>query len=217
MAHTPDLSKMKKVCFQKEIKSPMGLITVEGPVTPAHLGRLMMDDKLKTFRAPDLQLKALQDIAALPEGRIVIGRMGQTIVGYVTFHYPDEFERWGEADMPELLEMGAIEVAPVARGVGLARTLLTVAFLDDAMEDFIVISTEYYWHWDLEGTKLSVWEYKDVMEKVLGTVNLRPVGTDEPEICSHPANSLMMRVGSRVDQASVEKFDNLRYRNRWHI
>ncbi len=28
------------------------------------------------------------------------------------------------------------------------------------MEDYIIITTEYYWHWDLKGTGLKVWEYR---------------------------------------------------------
>ena len=28
--------------------------------------------------------------------------------------------------------------------------------MDDAMEDYIIITTEYYWHWDLKGTGLNV-------------------------------------------------------------
>ncbi len=38
--------------------------------------------------------------------------------------------------------------------------------------------------------------------------------TDDPEISAHPANCLMARIGSRVDRASIEKFDRLRFSNR---
>ena len=39
--------------------------------------------------------------------------------------------------------------------------------------------------------------------------------TDDPEISSHPANCLMVRIGSRVPQESMQEFDSLRFRNRF--
>ena len=61
------------------------------------------------------------------------------------------------------------------------------------MEDYIIISTEYYWHWDLKGTGLDVWQYRKIMEKMMAAGGLEPAATDDPEICSHPANCLMVR------------------------
>ena len=40
------------------------------------------------------------------------------------------------------------------------------------MEDYIIITTEYYWHWDLKGTGLNVWEYRKVMEKMMNAGGL---------------------------------------------
>ena len=68
-------------------------IVVEGPVSPGHLLKLEMHSDLDAFRRPGDQHKALVEIAGLPEGRIIISRTNDTIVGYATFHYPDEIER----------------------------------------------------------------------------------------------------------------------------
>ena len=77
--------------------------------------------------------------------------------------------------------------------------MLKTAFADPAMENYIVISTEYYWHWDLKGTGLSVWEYRKVMEKVMGSVgNESGLPPTDPEITAHPANCLMARIGKNV-------------------
>lgn len=217
MSQGLDLSKMKMTCFRRELKVSEGFINIEGPVFSSYLSEHKMDPGLKQFRSPDLQWEALKEIADLPEGRVIAAIKKGTIVGYVTFHYPDEFGRWGRAKMPYLLELGAIEVAPRVRGRGVAPKLLQAAFDDPDMENFIVISTEYYWEWDLEGTGLSVWQYKNMMEKVLGIVNLRPVGTDDPEISAHPANCLMTRFGNKVDYESLQKFEVLRYKNKFTI
>lgn len=190
-------------------------LLIEGPISGADLAAMSFDEGLKAFRIPDMQHKALIEIADLPEGRIIVAREGDHVLGYVTFLYPDPLERWSQAKLPDLLELGAIEISQSVRAGGVAKKLLEVSFLDDAMEDYIIITTEYYWHWDLKGTGLDVWEYRKVMEKVMGSVGMIWVATDDPEICSHPANCLMAKIGKRVPQESVVAFDNMRFQNRF--
>jgi acetoin utilization protein AcuA len=203
-----------KTYYAKTVSLQTGEIVVEGPVTPDRIQELTFHEGLKAFRPAPKQQAALVGIAELPEGRIIIARSEELVVGYVTYLFPDPMERWSEAQMDNLLELGAIEIAAPYRSGGLAKALLEVSFLDDAMNDYIVMSTEYYWHWDLDSTKLSVWEYKEVMKKVMGSVGMEQFATDEPEICSHPANMLMARFGTRVDLESIERFNNVRFKNR---
>ncbi|HLQ72448.1 MAG TPA: N-acetyltransferase, partial [Bacillota bacterium] len=40
---------------------------------------------------------------------------------------------------------------------------------------------------------------------------LYPAATDDPEIISHPANCLMVRIGKNVPEASIQQFDRLRF------
>ena len=198
-----------------EIKHKNGNIVVEGPITADYLASLDFHEGLVAFRPPAQQHKALIEIAALPEGRILIVRDANQIVGYVTYLYPDPLERWSQGKIENLIELGAIEVIPKFRGGGVGKTLLRVSMMDDAMEDYIILTTEYYWHWDLKGTKLNVWEYRKVMEKMMNAGGLEYYATDDPEISSHPANCLMARIGKRIDQDSVQKFDGLRFMNRF--
>ncbi|NKI23151.1 GNAT family N-acetyltransferase [Paenibacillus dendritiformis] len=191
------------------------VIVVEGPVKPELLGTWDMHPNLNAFRRPKEQQEALIEIAGLPEGRIIAARDGQTIVGYVTFHYPDELERWSEGGMEDLIELGAIEVANEYRSLGLGKKMITTAFEDDQMESYIVFTTEYYWHWDLEGTRLNVWDYRKMMERLMESVGMVWYATDDPEICSHPANCLMVRIGKDVPLASREQFDRVRFRQRF--
>jgi acetoin utilization protein AcuA len=191
-------------------------LIIEGPISGAELASYRFDEGLKAFRIPEMQHKALIEIADLPEGRIIVAREDDLVLGYVTFLYPDPLERWSEAKMPDLLELGAIEISHLVRAGGVAKKLLEVAFLDDALEDFIIITTEYYWHWDLKGTGLDVWQYRKVMEKVMGSAGMIWLATDDPEICSHPANCLMAKIGERVPQESIEAFDGIRFQNRFY-
>ncbi|RRJ66580.1 GNAT family N-acetyltransferase [Paenibacillus oralis] len=190
-------------------------IIVEGPVTPSHLQTLQMHPDLDAFRKPGDQHAALVEIASLPEGRIILARSEATIIGYVTFHYPDELERWSQGRMPDLIELGAVEVADEYRSAGLGSKMIRTAFEDGQMERYIVFTTEYYWHWDLKNSGLSVWDYRNMMERLMKTVNMVWYATDDPEICSHPANCLMVRIGKEVPLSSEEQFDRIRFQQRF--
>jgi len=177
--------------------------------TPSEvLQTLAMDLQLKAFRPALRQKKALIEISQLPEGKVVTAQLDQKIVGYVTFHPPDSFERWSLGPK-QVLELGAIEVAPQVRNYGVAKKMLEVAFEDPLMENYIVFSTEYYWHWDFEGTRLEMWEYREMMRRIMEHVGMEIKDTDEEEIASHPANMLMVRVGANVDKAVVDEFEKL--------
>jgi acetoin utilization protein AcuA len=205
----------KKTYNAKELKTPHGRLIIEGPISPEKLASYEFHEDLVAFRPPAQQHKALVEIAGLPEGRIIVARSGHMIVGYVTYLYPDPLERWSEGKMEDLIELGAIEVIPEFRGCSVGKNLLMVSMMDDSMEDYIIITTEYYWHWDLKGTGLNVWEYRKVMEKMMNAGGLVWYATDDPEISSHPANCLMARIGKRIQPDSVQKFDQLRFMNRF--
>jgi acetoin utilization protein AcuA len=188
---------------------------LEGPVDATFLKGLQMHPELDTFRRPKDQHDALVEISALPEGRIILAREQNVIVGYVTFHYPDELESWSEGCMEDLIELGAIEVANSYRTLGLGKKLIQLAFLEQQLENVIVFTTEYYWHWDLQNSGLNVWEYRKMMENLMKCVDMVWFATDDPEICAHPANCLMVRVGKQVPFTSVEQFDHIRFRQRY--
>ncbi len=206
--------KHKKNCHSLQVATSQGNIIVEGPLPSSDLRAYHFHEGLHAFRPAHKQFDALQDIADFPEGRIIIARTTDTIIGYVTYLYPDPLERWSEFQMEDLIELGAIEIAADYRGNKIGSHLLSVSMLDEEMENFIIISTEYYWHWDLKGTKLSVWNYRKVMEKMMFAGGLTPAPTDDPEIVSHPANCLMVRIGKNVPEKSIEQFDKLRFLQR---
>lgn len=191
------------------------VVIIEGPVHATAIETLQMHTDLDAFRRPKEQQQALMEIADLEEGRIIIARDEDMIIGYVTFHYPDPLERWSEGNMIDLIELGAIEVAKDYRGIGLGKQMIGLAFLDDQLENCIVYTTEYYWHWDLEGTGLNVWDYRKMMEQLMKSAGMIWYATDDPEICSHPANCLMVRIGKDVPLSSKEQFDRLRFRQRF--
>lgn len=211
------MEHIKTVYEQKVDADAQGgrVLTVRGPVTGEEVLQLPFHPGLVAFRPPAEQQRAIAEIADLPEGRIIQATDGKNVVGYVTFLYPDPLERWSEGKQVDLLELGAIEVAPPFRALGLGKKLLQTAYMDDYMENYIVLTTEYYWHWDLKGTGLSVWEYRKVMEKVMGSIGMEVYATDDPEITAHPANCLMVRIGKNVPQESIEQFNEIRFQRRY--
>ncbi|MCR1873758.1 GNAT family N-acetyltransferase [Mammaliicoccus lentus] len=190
-------------------------ITIEGPVEPEKLKEMTFDEGLDSFRVPKEQFEALIEISELPEGRIIVCRIDQHIIGYTTYVYPDPLERWSDGNLPYILELGAIELSLEYRKYGLGKKMLKLAMKSPEMEDYIVITTEYYWHWDLKNSGLDVYKYQKIMHKMMAEGGLEVFATDDPEIISHPANSLMARIGANISQEQMEAFDRLRFMNRF--
>ncbi|MBA8758768.1 GNAT family N-acetyltransferase [Staphylococcus coagulans] len=188
---------------------------IEGPVSKEYLQTMTFDEGLDAFRIPIAQFEAIQDISTLDEGRIYIIRKAKHIIGYVTYLYPDPMERWSTGNLPYLLELGAIEISLPYRGLGLGNALLKVSTRSPEFENYIVITTEYYWHWDLKNSSLDVFEYKKLMQAMMSHGGLEVFATDDPEITSHPANCLMARIGKNITVDQMTEFDNIRFMNRF--
>jgi len=191
------------------LNTARGLIHMEGPVSDKYLESLNMDEGLHNFRPPDRQKIALMDITNLPDGMIYLARFENTIIGYLTFHHPDDFSRWSRH--PRVLEMGGIEISPQWRGHRVAENLLKVAFADPKVEDFIVITTEYCWHWDMKNTGLDIWAYQRMLTHLFGKVGLQKISTDDPDILEHPANVLMARFGKNISLQDKLLFESMRF------
>lgn len=199
---------MRSACCEVDIsETPREKIVFEGPASVEILNKLRMNDELKNFRSPAAQKEALIEIADLPEGMIYIARHLREIIGYVTFHYPEGYSRWSRH--PHILELGAIEISPQWRKRGIAERLLKEAFRNPVMEDFIVITTEFCWHWDLERSGLGLFNYQKMLEKLFGTTNLKRRATDDPDVTENPANVFMARIGKNIEDKDVKMFENM--------
>ena len=188
-------------------ETPYGTVVVEGPVSPGRLAGFSMNALLTNFRPPDRQKQALIEIAGLDPGMVFVARSGSEIIGYVTFHRPDGCTRW--IRHPHALELGGIEVSPEWRHAHLGGKLIVAAFSFPALEDYIVITTEYCWHWDLRGTNLEMWEYRKMLTKLFGKAGMEMKPTDDPDINEHPANVLMARVGANVSACDALVFEEM--------
>ncbi|WP_242868753.1 GNAT family N-acetyltransferase [Desulfotomaculum copahuensis] len=180
---------------------------VEGPVSPGGLSGLRMNEQLQNFRLPEKQHQALIKIAGFAIGMVFVAVHAGEIVGYITFHRPDEYARWYRH--PRVLELGGIEVARSWRRCGVGTDMLRAAFSLEVFEQWIVITTEYFRHWDVKGNNMTVWQYRELLTKLFGRVGFVERATSDPDIIEHPANVLMARCGSRVSWDDMMLFEQL--------
>ncbi len=192
-----------------KIETSNGLVFVEGPASREYLETLTINEGFSNFRIPERQYEALCNIASSPSGYVYVARNQQQIVGYVVFHKPNDFSRWSKH--PRVLELGAIEISNQYRRIGLGTHLLKAAFSNPDMENHIIITTEFTWHWDLKESGLDVWNYQRMLTKLFSTVQFKRRRTDDPEILEHPANMLMVRIGSKIPQIYVKNFEEMLY------
>lgn len=215
MPKTEILEKMNNSCMKSKshinrsinvfIIAGRGPIILRGPVNSEELTSYQIDKALNSFRPARQQLKALIEIASLDDGYVFIVESGKVIVGYVIFCPPDEYLKWGNDQIPGLLELGAIEISPNWRHEGLGVKLLREVFKTGIFEDYLIISMEFYWHWDTDKSELSLWEYRNMLSRVLGTFGFEQWKTDDPDITSHPANTFMVRAGKRIPNEWIER------------
>lgn len=184
-------------------------LIVEGPVDPKILAQWEMAPDLNVFREPPKQHQALVEIASSDDGMVYIARLQNLIVGYVTFHDPDKYSRWSRH--PGILELGAIEISPSHRNQKIGSKLMKKAFTNPLMEEKIVITIEFCWHWDLDNTGLDIWKYQKMLSKLFGSAGLERVNTDDPEILEHVANVMMARIGSKVSAKNIDLFEKMKY------
>lgn len=203
-----DSEKPKNI---KQFDLPKGTIYLEGPASSDYIAPLLINAKLSNLRSPTRQKEALMITANLPEGIVYLARHHEEIIGYVMFHYPSQYTRWNRH--PRILELGAIEVSSTWQHQGIASKLLKQAFTNNTLEEYIVITTEFHWHWDLKGTGLNVWSYQKMLIKLFGKVDFKKRRTDDPEILEHPANMLLVRIGKKVNQIYIKAFEDMTYQH----
>lgn len=190
-----------------KIETEKGIVSFKGAVNPKELESLDINSKLNNFRPALKQKQALIKISQMPDGMIFIAQYQQEIIGYVTFHHMDSFTRWGKH--PNILEMGGVEISPDWRRYKIGGQLLKFSFAAPELENFIALTMEYAWHWDLKNSKLSTWNYQKMLTNIFSQAGLRRFDTNDPEILSHPCNVLMAKIGKDVSQKDIELFKDL--------
>jgi acetoin utilization protein AcuA len=138
------------------------------------------------------------------KAQLSLAVMDESIIGYAVILPPEETERWDQ--LPFVVMLGALEVAPAYRKNGVAKEILRCLFSTSRLKNKILMSLEYYWHWDLKNSRLDVYKYKRMLKHLLTSVGMEEYYTDEPDIRAHPANFMMGYVGREITLAELEQF-----------
>ncbi len=182
--------------------------------TPEVLAELVPAPGIGAFsryspQAADRQHTALITVAGLTYGRVLVAHHGGQVVAYLTFHPPEGECRWASLPHGKILELGGIEVARGYRGIGIARRLMDQAFAPPDFDGIIVYAQALTWCWDLEGTGMSMADYRQMMLRLFAVYGFNPYTTDEPNIRYDHSSLLLGRIGPKTPPALVEAFQAL--------
>lgn len=189
----------------KTIETARGPVLLRDFCPPSLIERLVADPGLHAFaRVPEREHQLLLNIAQNPDCVLTVAHTpAGNIVGQVTLAFGDE---WWEG-LENTYEV-TVEVSSQWRSVGLARTLLAFALELDTLEDMILFAMGLSWHWDYEGLGLSPFSYRKLIARLFASQGFTEQATTEPDIRMEPANILLVRVGSRVNEYTARHFFN---------
>lgn len=174
------------------------------------------DAGLDVFRAPAKQEAAVARLARDPAAFVWVVEQGDATIGYLTVQPPDPVERWGTLRRgpggDATYEIGAIEVAPRARGAGHGSALLDAAFGGGRFDDAVVLAVLYAWHYDLARRGLGALQVRRALQRFYARVGFETRTTTDPDITEDPANALLVRVGPHAPATLVAAFEALRVR-----
>lgn len=196
-------SQENDIFHYKSMATPAGPIFLQDHCPPALVESLKADGGLRAFaRRPDREHALLLGLAQCSDCRLALAytHSGE-IVGQVTLAPADSY--WeGLANTYEI----AVEVSTAWRNLGIARQLLKLVFEREPLERHIVLGMGLSWHWDMDGLGISRFHYRQVIEQLFACYGFVEYLTSEANIRMDPANILLGRLGSAVDQQTINQF-----------
>lgn len=187
----------------KSMATSVGPIFLQNHCPPALVESLKADCGLRAFaRLPEREHALLLGLAQCSDCRLALAyTRSREIVGQVTLAPADSY--WeGLANTYEI----AVEVSTGWRNLGIARQLLELVFEREPLEHHIILGMGFSWHWDMEGLGINRFRYRQVVEQLFARYGFVEYLTSEANIRMDPANILLGRLGSAVDQQTINQF-----------
>jgi acetoin utilization protein AcuA len=125
--------------------------------------------------------------------------------------YPDPGDRWAELGSGIMMEVQAIEVCRSWRSLKIAAAILKKLVAYPQVEAKIIYMVGYSWTWDLNGTKKTVQQYRQMLIKLFEPHGFKEYRTNEPNVCLKPENLFMCRVGNNIRPVIQDRFKWLRF------
>ncbi len=191
-----------------------GQITINPKCAPGSFEGLQLDTGLGNFphySSIIQKLDVFEKVASGKDGRVALALVNENIiVGYMVCWYPDSTERWSK--LSELMyEFGAIEVSRNFRKMGIAAKMVMSILRDDFFDKKISYMNGFSWHWDVDGSGLTLIRYRKMMLNFMKPFGFEEYYTNEPNIALREENLFMARIGSKVSEEDQLRFRNLRF------
>ncbi len=202
-ANDPEESGSIRISRIKTYKTVAGPLFLRSGCSPSFVEGLKADEGLRAFaRLPEREHQLLLSIAQQPENRLTLAyNASGYIVGQVSLAPLDHWWR----DIGNAYEI-AVEVSPRWRNLGVAHQLLSLALEFETVEEYLIVGLGLSWHWDYEGLGMSRFHYREMIARLFAAHGFAEYLTSEPNIRMDPANILVARLGSRIDEKSMSRF-----------
>ena len=132
-------------------------------------------------------------------------------MGFGVFSHPDPDDRWTDLGTGVMMEVKAVEVSRPLRSCRIAGDLVRLMLAHPKIERMIAYMVGYSWTWDLDGSKLTAQQYRNMLIRLFSPHAFIELQTNEPNICLKPENLFMGRVGSEVPDQVRQDFKWLRF------
>ena len=164
------------------------------------------------YRSLYTKRESLEQIAAQPDANVTLALFeDQIIVGFGVLAYPEPSERWAALQPRVMMEVKAIEVARNWRSNKIAARILEKLTGQPSIEEKIAYMVGYSWTWDLDGTRKTAQQYRQMLIRLFEPFGFIEYQTNEPNICLKAENLFMGRLGERVDEQINQAFKWLRF------
>ncbi len=199
------LREHSTISQSRTIETPAGKLVLRNFCPPSLVESLRADCGLRAFaRLPEREHQLLVNIARRPDSALTLAHtLSGEIIGEVTLAPADAW--W--AGLDQAYEI-AVQVSSRWRRFGIARQLLAFALQLDILEETIILAMGLSWHWDMEGLGLTRYRYRQLIAQLFASYGFSEYLTSEPNIRMDPANILLARIGSHVDQQRINHFLN---------
>ncbi len=188
----------------------IGDIHVRAFSTPAEIRSYHFDPQFKSYpqyKSIFTKRSTLEAFAALEGTNVTLALTpDRRIIGFGVLAFPEPDERWADLGPGAMMEVKAIEVGRGWRGHKIAQDILAMLLTHPRLEQMIVYMVGYSWTWDLDGTRLTAQQYRNMLIDLFSAQGFREFQTNEPNLCLKPENLFMGRIGAQVSDRMRKSF-----------
>jgi len=197
------------------LPTPRGNVRIRSFCSAAEIRKCTFDREF-TFHADYKSLytsrELLEKSTEQPDAKVVLALAEHNhIIGYGVLAYPNPEERWADLGPEIMMEVTAIEVCRSWRSRKIASSILKMMVVHPQIEEKILYMVGYSWTWDLNGTRKTAQQYRQMLINLFEAHGFKEYRTNEPNVCLKPENLFMCRVGNNIGQAIPYRFKWLRF------